>query len=421
MSYLVFHENETACEKCDLINSIPTLYEGERFRCARCRHVLVSIPHQGLEGILSLGFSALLMLFLSISFPFLGFSASGISHHISLLDTIQVLLAHEFSLYAIVLFLFLMVLPVVYLFVLLFLVWSLKRGRRFPLQHHLIRWIIVLQPWLMVDVFLVGVFVALVKIHSLANISLGMSFWAFCGFVIAFVKVSSLVDHRWLWNLVAGPAPKHALEEKAAVTQNVVGCHFCGAVLTNPHAHCERCGHRVYQRRPESLMSTLAFLLAACAMYIPANLYPMMETTFLGKTQPSTILSGVFLLWDMGSYPVAIIILIASVFIPIAKILAMGWLCWQSCFPTDHATSQKYALHRISEFVGRWSMVDIFVVAILSGLVQMGNVMNVLPGPAAMSFACVVIFTMLAAMTFDPRLLWDSDQKNTDFNKRRMD
>jgi paraquat-inducible protein A len=161
------------------------------------------------------------------------------------------------------------------------------------------------------------------------------------------------------------------------------------------------------------LVSTIAFLIASVVMFIPANFFPIMQTTFLGMTESSTIIGGVFLLWSLGSYPVAIVIFLASVVIPIAKILSLSWLCWQYYYPTERELLQKIWLYRMTEVVGRWSMIDVFVVAVLTGLVQMGNFISILPGPAVLSFAAVVILTILAAKTFDPRLLWDKNKAVT--------
>jgi paraquat-inducible protein A len=145
-------------------------------------------------------------------------------------------------------------------------------------------------------------------------------------------------------------------------------------------------------------------------MFIPANVFPIMQTTFLGGNEPSTIMGGVLLLWSLGSYPVALVIFLASVVIPLVKMLSLSWLCWQCYYPTERETMQKIRLYRITELVGRWSMIDIFVVAVLTGLVQMGELMSILPGPAVLSFTSVIILTMLAAMVFDPRLLWDKNE-----------
>ena len=410
MSLPVFYENITACEECDFVNSIPPLRRGERFRCQRCAHVLVNVHKHVSVRIMGSGLSALLMLAMSLSFPFLGFSSNGIERTVSLFDTLSVLLSQGYLVLSILLSLALFVFPVVYLLAILFLVWSFQHQYVLKfVQRYCVRWLLVIEPWLMVDVFLVGILVALVKMSSLADISLELSFWAFCGYVILLLKTMVLVDKRWLWNKVAGRSAEHSALAMTAKKQGLIGCHFCGATLSGHATHCNRCGHSVYSRRPRSINTTVALLVASLVMYIPANVFPIMQTTFLGSTEPSTIMGGVLLLWSLGSYPVALIILFASVVIPIAKVLSLGWLCWQSRYPSRRLTKQKITLYRLTELVGRWSMIDVFVVAILTSLVQMGNFMSILPGPAVLSFTAVIVLTMLAAMAFDPRLLWDKD------------
>lgn len=411
MESLVFQENITACEECDLVHQVPQLQSGERFICSRCGHTLLNFREHVEKRILGTGISSLLMCFFALVFPFLGFSSNGAERSVTLFNIVSMLISQDYLVLSIIISLTLFVFPIVYLFSILTLVWSFH-NRHISLQtkRYLVRAVVVIQPWLMVDVFLVGILVALVKMNSMADIQLGLSFWAFCAYVLLLLKTVMLVDRRWLWNKVAGLAPQHTISNtpRQAKRQGLIGCHFCGATLTVAANHCSRCGHSVYSRRPQSLITTIAFLIAAVIMFVPANVFPIMFTTFLGVNEPSSIMEGVLLLWSLGSYPVALVIFFASVVIPLAKILSLSWLCLQSYYPTEKEPLQKLKLYRITEIVGRWSMIDIFVVAVLTGLVQMGNLIAIFPGPAVLSFAAVVIFTMLAAMSFDPRLLWDA-------------
>lgn len=413
MRYSSFYETVTACEECDLLHRIPPLKEGERFKCQRCGHVLLNVHEHASARILSTAGSALLMLALALVFPFLGFSSNGAERSVTLFNVVAVLIQQDYLILSAIVCLALLVFPAAYLFSVSCLVWSFTHHTiSGVLKRSFARWIITIQPWLMVDVFLVGALVALVKMNSLADIELGLSFWAFCAYVILLVKTISLVDRRWLWNKVAGPGPEQTLskENVTAMEEELIGCHFCGATQSIHAKHCSRCGHSIHSRHPNSLVSTIAYLIAAVIMFVPANVFPIMQTTFLGSSEPSTIMGGVFLLWSLGSYPVALVIFLASVVIPLAKIFSLSWLCWQSYKPTERETQQKIKLYRITEMVGRWSMIDVFVVAVLTGLVQLGNLISILPGPAVLSFAAVVVLTMLAAIMFDPRLLWDKDR-----------
>jgi paraquat-inducible protein A len=159
---------------------------------------------------------------------------------------------------------------------------------------------------------------------------------------------------------------------------------------------------------PHSLQRTWALLATAALLYVPANFYPIMTTTSLGQSTPSTIIGGVVELIQMGSWPIAMVIFVASVIVPVGKLGALAWLCLVVKRSDELNAGTRTRLYRLTEFIGRWSMVDVFVVAILVALIRAGSLMSITPGPAALAFATVVILTMLAAMTFDPRLIWDT-------------
>lgn len=184
-------------------------------------------------------------------------------------------------------------------------------------------------------------------------------------------------------------------------------CHTCLRVSDAGVGYCSRCGSHLHDRIPNSLQRTVALLIASVVLYIPANLLPIMTTDQFDRPVDSTIIGGVVILWNMGSYPVALVILIASVLVPISKILSVSTLCWTIGSHRAISPRQRMTLYRITEFIGKWSMVDVFVVAILVALIQITGIIVIRPGPAALAFAGVVIMTMLAAESFDPRLIWD--------------
>lgn len=200
-----------------------------------------------------------------------------------------------------------------------------------------------------------------------------------------------------------------------AKSQDMSICHTCTALNDSTRSTCRRCDSKVHVRIPNSIERTVALLIASVALYIPANLYPIMITEQQGNAIESTILGGVVLLWGMGSYAVALIILIASVLVPIAKIFSLSALC--VTVSRKHTTSrrQRTVMYRITELIGKWSMVDVFVVAILVALIQITGIVVISPGGAALAFAAMVFVTMIAAETFDPRLIWDhSDEMEID-------
>lgn len=192
-----------------------------------------------------------------------------------------------------------------------------------------------------------------------------------------------------------------------ALERGIVVCHTCSGLNGQAARRCRRCGSVVHTRRPYSLQRTVALLLTAAVLYVPANLMPIMFTNQLGESNSNTILGGVAQLWKMQSYPVALVILVASVLVPIGKIFVIAALCFSVSSRHQAAPRQRTLLYRVTEFIGKWSMVDVFVVAVLVALVQITGVITVRPGPAALAFAGVVAATMLAAEQFDPRLIWD--------------
>jgi paraquat-inducible protein A len=187
----------------------------------------------------------------------------------------------------------------------------------------------------------------------------------------------------------------------------LVGCTGCGLAQEN-NARCVRCGRRLQSRLPMSQQRVWAWLAAGMILYIPANLYPMLITRALLQEQKNTIVGGVIDLAEHGSYGIAAIILVASVFIPLGKFAAIASLAIGVSHGGRLAPKARLRLFEIVEFIGRWSMIDVFVVAILAALVQLDTLASIHPGPAAVTFALSVIFTMLAAQSFDPRMIWDN-------------
>lgn len=194
-------------------------------------------------------------------------------------------------------------------------------------------------------------------------------------------------------------------------------CHDCGlstrGVQRHAHLCCPRCGARLHLRKPASLSRTWAYLIAAAILYVPANLLPVMNTSSLFGAQKDTIMSGVAYLWQSGSWPLAIIVFIASIAVPMLKILAIGYLAATANLRMTQQNVQRARIYRVVELVGRWSMLDIYVIAVLVALVQFSAMATIEAGPASIAFGAVVVLTMFAAMSFDPRLIWDTDRSTS--------
>lgn len=186
-----------------------------------------------------------------------------------------------------------------------------------------------------------------------------------------------------------------------------VACRSCGLVAPAGQRACARCGSSLASRDRQSLQRVWAWLIAGVIAYIPANTYPMLRSTQLFRTTESTIMEGVLDLAGHGNYGIATIVFVASILIPVGKFVAIGYLAYVLAYPHSLPPHRLHRLYEFVDFIGRWSMIDVFVVAILTALVQFETLATINPGIAAVSFAASVIFTMLSAQSFDSRLIWD--------------
>lgn len=197
-----------------------------------------------------------------------------------------------------------------------------------------------------------------------------------------------------------------------AARVGLVSCETC-RLLSRPAdpaepGFCPRCGGELEWRQHRSVEYTWALVIAAAICYIPANTLPVLNTTALGTTESDTIMGGVMLLYTTGSWPLALVVLVASVMVPLGKLIALSYLLISIQRGSARQSRERTRLYRMVEFIGRWSMLDVFVDTFTVALVQLQPLMSVMPGPGVLFFAAVVVLTMIAAETFDPRLIWDS-------------
>jgi len=185
-------------------------------------------------------------------------------------------------------------------------------------------------------------------------------------------------------------------------------CHLLNRSQPRQIQRCRRCGARLHARRPNSIVRTWALLLAAAMLYVPANLLPIMAVNLFGQGSPATIMGGVIELIHADMLPIALVVFVASILVPTFKLAGMALLLFSVQRHQRLSARQRIVMFRFIEWIGRWSMLDIFVIAILVALVNFGNLASIEAGAGAMAFAAVVVLTMLAALTFDPRLIWDN-------------
>jgi paraquat-inducible protein A len=208
-----------------------------------------------------------------------------------------------------------------------------------------------------------------------------------------------------------------------AAARGLLSCHVCGLLSRGGHGgrtlHCPRCSAPLHVRKPNSVARSWAFLIAAYILYIPANVLPIMKTSSLFGAQADTIMSGIIYLWHSGSWDLALVVFTASIMVPLLKLIALTLLLISVQRRSTWQPMQRAKLYRVVELVGRWSMLDIYVVAILTALVQIGALATINAGPGALAFGAVVVLTMFSAMEFDPRLIWDPLGACQDLGNRR--
>ncbi|CAK9884609.1 MAG: Paraquat-inducible protein A [Candidatus Erwinia impunctatus] len=397
------------CPQCDLATRLPVLKAGQKASCPRC-HTPLSVcwsePRRRSTGY---ALAALFMLVLANLFPFVNMEVAGLTSEIYLLQIPQIMTTDDYRSLGVLFMLFVQLVPACCMVMIIILVNNLP----LPLiiKRSLARGLFTLKTWGMAEIFLAGVLVSFVKLMAYGDIGVGSSFLPWCLFCVLQLRAFQCVDRRILWQKIA-PVPRLPsvpVAGQAGLGQGLRSCHCCTAILSIDQRTCPRCATRGYARRRHSLQWTLALLLTSLILYIPANMLPMMVTEALGNKITSTIMAGVILLWSDGSYPVALVIFIASIMVPSLKMLAIAWLCWDAnARRTDRGDRERmHRIYEVVEFVGRWSMIDVFVIAVLSALVRIGGLMNIYPDVGVQLFAMVVILTMFAAMVFDPRLTWD--------------
>ncbi|MDB5991366.1 MAG: Paraquat-inducible protein [Herbaspirillum sp.] len=208
-----------------------------------------------------------------------------------------------------------------------------------------------------------------------------------------------------------------------AHSEGMIACDACGTVWRDAcdGEACARCDAILHSRKPYSIQRTWAFVIAACILYLPANLLPVMVTTTLIDEQRDTIMSGIIYFWVNGEWELAAVVFIASFLVPLFKLSAMILMLLSAQYGSTWRLLQRARLYRIVEFIGRWSMLDVFVVSLLAGLVQIQGFATITPGPGVAAFGSVVVLTMLASISFDPRLAWDHLQKDSEIMEMESD
>jgi paraquat-inducible protein A len=386
------------CHDCNAVQREPSLELGESARCWQCGAVLIRSVRTGIEQSLALMGGALLFFVLAQLFTAVTLEMNGHRMTTHLLGAVEIFFTQGLPLLGGLVFITVMVLPALQIGLGLYLLVPLWLRQVPPGAALAFRALQAIGPWSQLDILVLGVLVAMGKLSTQAHVSPGMGFLLLCGALVALTQARAALDPRLFWRHVEAVRP----EVHAVASPRCPGCD-----RPCPMPTCPRCGAHLTIDATTSLTRTTAFLAAAAVLYFPANLFTMMSTTVFFQRQDDTIFSGVVYLWVTGSWPLALLVLFASVLVPVFKIFALSMLVITARRRSDWRRRDRTRLYRFLELVGRWSMLDIYVAAFLCSLVQVQSLARVDVGPAALAFGAVVVLTMLASMSFDPRLLWE--------------
>ena len=408
-----------ACHECDLLQRETALASGATARCRRCGATLYRSPPASVDRALAFTLAAIVLFAVANAFPIVGLSVNGTLVETTLFGAARVLYDDGVWPLAGLVFVTTLLMPLLDMVAVTYVLLPLRTGHIPRRPDIVLRVLRRVTPWGMIEVLILGMLVALVKLAAIASVVPGIAMLAFGGVMLLLAAAASAFDPHDIWTRIdvarsaaGAPAGQASASARTAARAGLFVCHDCGLLSKPaPHAHegrCPRCGSHLHFRKPGSIARTWAFVIAAMVLYIPANMLPVMDTSSLFGAQTDTILSGVVYLWTSGSWPLAVIVFIASIAVPMLKIMALVFLVLTAQLHWRWLPERRTRIYRLVELVGRWSMLDIYVITILVALVQFNALATIKAGPGAIAFGAVVVLTMFAAMSFDPRLIWDA-------------
>lgn len=404
----VEHSGELiACHECDHLHLIESVPAGARASCRRCGAYLYKHIPDSLNRSLALYLAALMLFIIANSFPFLSLSIGGREEETLLLSGGWALYQYGMGELGLVVFLTSIAFPFLAIVGMLYLLLAVRLGHAPRHMGAIYRLVNSLMPWSLIGVFMLGTLIAIVKLQDLATVIPGIALYAFAALLLVYSAARANFDARVLWS-ASGQRQLKAGSLRPG--EALVNCHTCGLIrpLQAGYSDCPRCGTPLHRRIHNSIERTWALVFAAVVLLIPANVYPVMTVIRFGQGAPDTILSGILHLIEGGMWGLAMIVFFASIVVPVLKLVVLSLLLVTVQKGTAWRPRDRTLLYRVTEVVGAWSMVDIFLVGLLSGLVSLDALATIRPGIGAVFFAAVVILTMFAAHSFDPRLIWDN-------------
>jgi paraquat-inducible protein A len=381
---------------------LPILVGRQTAVCRRCDSTLAGPATGRVDAPLALAGAALVLLIPALIWPLITVSSLGAVRESWLQTCVTALWDQGFGSLAAVVAAFSIVLPCVYLAALVFALFALRFHVGVPLGR-LFRWVQKLRPWMMIEVYLVGGFVAYSRIKVVSTIEIDMGGWCLLAASLLFLLALTQLDARTVWEAL----PLRADRRKGAAT---IACTVCDLVVANTEEgrECPRCANTLYVRKRDALRRTTALVVAGFLLYVPANVIPVLTTVRLGRADENTILSGVLELVQNDLWPLAIIVFSASIILPLLKLCGLTWMLLATHLRSPRLLVGRTRFYRTIDLAGRWSNIDVFAVSVLIAALRFGALTEVHAGSGLVAFAAVVIITMVATTAFDTRLMWDA-------------
>ena len=351
--------------------------------------------------------------------PLMTFESLGFSDSANVIESIVNFYKNDYYFVSLMVFLSALVFPLLLLSMICTISFNLQQKRYPAYLRRLFRTFLHLEEWAMVEVYLLGIMITIIKMVDSTEIVYLPGIFCFTALVLISLAISTTIDKAYFWRLIDSKNSKNrhdltykSIENEQATTgqkEQLTLCHTCENILPTifDGKKCPRCGETIHIRIPQSYSKTWALVLTSLVLIFPANLLPIMEVDFLGVADRSTILDGIIYFFQHGSFGIGLVIFTASILVPVFKIIGLSILLLSKSHCGNGLLRQKTVMYRFIAFVGRWSMLDIFVIALLTTLVDFGFFTSIYAAPAATYFCMVVASTMFAAISFDPRIMWD--------------
>src|SRR5579863_7746790 len=413
-----------ACPDCGLVQRLPVVQRRHIAECRRCARLLGGPATGRMDAPLALTLAALLLLIPATVEPLLSVSSHGAARTCWLSSGIAGLWGEGFAPLAVIVGAFCLAFPYIYLMALIAVLAGLRLGVRACLGLAF-RCIMRLRPWMMLEIFLVGCFVAYSRLRLVAGVEVLVGGWCLMAATGALLLALTQLDERAVWEVLPVRPTRHRGSPHAGWRtawgvwphggghdgrDRAIACTACELLVTGAHGGdpCPRCGAAVHDRKPYAFRVTAALVAAAFLLYIPANALPVLTLVSFGHEQSNTIITGVLELIRNQLWPLALIVFLASIVVPLLKLFGLTWMLLATFQGSRRALIARTRLYRVIDTIGSWSNIDVFVAAVLVALLQFGTIAQARAGAGLTAFAAVVILTMIATRTFDTRLMWDA-------------